>query len=154
MLSSTSAFAGFSQQDIAQLESLGKLEIDLPSGKVLVMEGDYEISSEDMPGWLVATEGKLTIALDITVNEALRREGTARELVNRIQNLRKDCGFEVTDKVSVVVEAIPEIEDSMKDFKEYIASQTLCSSIVAGNADGGREVEWNDGTLKIRIEKA
>ena len=150
----SSAFAGFSQQDIAQLESLGKLEIDLPSGKVLVMEGDYEISSEDMPGWLVATEGKLTIALDITVNEALRREGTARELVNRIQNLRKDCGFEVTDKVSVVVEAIPEIEDSMKDFKEYIASQTLCSSIVAGNADGGREVEWNDGTLKIKIEKA
>jgi isoleucyl-tRNA synthetase len=122
--------------------------------------GDYEISSEDMPGWLVASEGSLTIALDIEVSEALRSEGVARELVNRIQNLRKDSGFDVTDKVSVEIYADGEdhaqIEASLASFGEYLASQTLARGIVLkGLAEAGEDaadVEW-DTPLKIKVTR-
>ncbi len=151
----SSAFGTFTQQQIAEIEIAGSYSLSLPSGDVDLSTDDYEITSEDMPGWLVASEGKLTLALDITINDSLRREGVARELVNRIQNLRKDSGFDVTDKVNVKIEKMDEIADSMSEFKDYVASQTLSQSIeLADKLENASEVEWNDGMLKIEITKA
>ena len=134
--------------------------MNLPSGDVTLNVGDYEISSEDMPGWLVATEGAMTIALDITITEALRTEGVARELINRIQNLRKSSGFDVTDKVDVKIfadgEDGAEIAASLADFAEYVGAQTLALSVAAAplaEAGDAPEVEWNEGTIRILVTK-
>ena len=134
--------------------------LNLPSGDVTLNVGDYEISSEDMPGWLVATEGAMTIALDITVTEALKQEGVARELINRIQNLRKSSGFDVTDKVDVKIfadgEEGEEIAASLANFAEYVGAQTLALSVEAAplaEASDAPEVEWNEGTIKIKVTK-
>ena len=134
--------------------------LNLPSGDVTLNKGDYEISSEDMPGWLVATEGSMTIALDVTITEELKQEGVARELINRIQNLRKNSGFDVTDKVAVEIfaagEAYDEIIASLANFAEYVGSQTLALSVVAGQLTEGcdaPEVEWNEGTIRIKVTK-
>jgi isoleucyl-tRNA synthetase len=134
--------------------------LNLPSGDVTLNKGDYEISSEDMPGWLVATEGAMTIALDITITEQLKQEGVARELVNRIQNLRKSSGFDVTDKVDVVIfadgEDGEEINASLANFAEYIGAQTLALSVNAAplaEAGDAPEVEWNEGTIRIKVTK-
>ena len=134
--------------------------LSLPSGDVTLNKGDYEISSEDMPGWLVATEGSMTIALDVTVTEALKREGTARELINRIQNLRKSNGFDVTDKVYVTIYADgedgAEINASLVDFADYVAAQTLALSVSAAplaEAGDAPEVEWNDGNIRINVTR-
>lgn len=96
--------AEFSQERIAEVEAASETVLDLGGEKITVTPADFEITSEDMPGWLVASEGKLTVALDITVTEELKAEGVARELINRIQNIRKDSGFEVTDKIRVEIE--------------------------------------------------
>ena len=134
--------------------------LNLPSGDVTLNKGDYEISSEDMPGWLVATEGAMTIALDVTITEELKQEGVARELINRIQNLRKSSGFDVTDKVTVTIyadgEALEEINASLANFSDYVAAQTLALSVSAAPlAEAGEapEVEWNDGTIRINVVK-
>ena len=123
-------------------------------------KGDYEISSEDMPGWLVATEGSMTIALDITITEELRQEGVARELINRIQNLRKTSGFDVTDKIEVTIyaegEDAVEISASLANFSDYVAAQTLALSVKAASlaeAGDAPEVEWNDGTIRIAVAR-
>ena len=108
----------------------------LPGGDVVLNPGDYQISSEDMPGWLVASEGALTIALDVELTDDLRREGVARELVNRIQNLRKTAGFEVTDRIDTVIYAnAPEIAPALAAFGEWIGSQTLSRSGPRGGVD-------------------
>ena len=134
--------------------------LNLPSGDVTLNKGDYEISSEDMPGWLVATEGAMTIALDITITEELKQEGVARELINRIQNLRKGSGFDVTDKVDVVIfadgEDGAEIAASLENFADYIGAQTLALSVKAASlaeAGDAPEVEWNEGSIKIRVTR-
>ena len=107
-----------------------------------------------MPGWLVATEGKLTVAMDITITDSLRREGVARELVNRIQNLRKGKDFEVTDKVEVKIEKRDDVAESLQEFNEYVCGQTLCGSIeLADRLEGADEVEWGDDeVLRISIK--
>ena len=97
--------AAFTQEQIAAVESAPETTLDLGGERITVTAADFEITSEDMPGWLVTSEGKLTVALDITVTDDLRREGVARELINRIQNIRKDSGFEVTDRIRVEIEA-------------------------------------------------
>ena len=155
-----SAFAVMDQKSIAEIERSGMAEdprylLQLASGDVVLERGDYEITSEDMPGWLVASEGKLTVALDITISEALKREGTARELVNRIQNLRKESGFDVTDKIVAIVEKNPEIVASLEDYLQYVCSQTLCNNIELQDApQGAAEVEWgNNETLRIKISR-
>ena len=134
--------------------------LSLPSGDVTLNVGDYEISSEDMPGWLVATEGAMTIALDITITEALKQEGVARELINRIQNLRKSSGFDVTDKVDVKIYADgedgAEIAASLANFADYVAAQTLALSVEAApvaEAGDAPEVEWNEGAIRIKVTK-
>ena len=132
--------------------------IALPGGEVVLNPGDYQISSEDMPGWLVASEGALTIALDVELTDDLRREGVARELVNRIQNLRKTAGFEVTDRIDTVVYAdAPEIAPALAAFGEWIGSQTLSRSVkLAPAAEApadAREVEWTEGTIQITVKR-
>ena len=130
----------------------------LPGGDVVLNPGDYQISSEDMPGWLVASEGALTVALDVELTDELRREGVARELVNRIQNLRKTAGFEVTDRIDTVVYAdSPEIAAALEAYGEWIGAQTLSRSVAQAPAvaagDDAREVEWIDGTIAIAVKR-
>ena len=151
--------AVISEIQAAELSGTGYV-LNLPSGDVTLNKGDYEISSEDMPGWLVATEGTMTIALDVTITEALRQEGVARELINRIQNLRKSSGFDVTDKISIVIYAdgadAEEIAASLANFSEYVAAQTLALSVeTASLSDAGEapEVEWNETTIRIKVTK-
>ena len=158
------AFGGFSQAEIATLQKADvageEYKVSLPGGEVILKPGDYEISSEDMPGWAVATEGQLTVALDITLTDDLRAEGLARELVNRIQNVRKDSGFEVTDRVQVTVYASGDdffqIASAVDLFYDYITSQTL-SQIDSVSPDAApaeaAQVEWGDGTIAIQITK-
>ena len=153
------AFPQMSQETIAAIEASDEYKLALPSGEVVLCKGDYEITSEDMPGWLVASDGPLTLALDITVTDSLRREGTARELINRIQNLRKDNGFEVTDRVKVAVYAsVPEykaeIADALSSFGEYIASQTLSLEVSMAAAPTGKDVEWGEGSVNIDVKIA
>lgn len=155
------AVAEFSQEDIAAIEALGSTggaatyDLAIAGGEVLPVErADFEITSEDMPGWLVATEGTLTIALDIEVTPELRAEGMARELVNRIQNLRKEQGFEVTDKIRVVVESNPETDEAVSRFADYIAAQTLAQGGVSVAQGRQRsEIEIDELPLTVTVER-
>lgn len=146
-------FANFTQEQITEIESSAEYRFMLPTGQVTLTPEDVDITSEDMPGWLVAVDGKLTIALDITVSDELRREGTARELVNRIQNLRKESKFEVTDKVVVTIQPLEEIAEALQNYKEYICNQTLAKDIVLDENVEGAEIEWDETTLKIKVTK-
>ena len=160
-----SAFAAMDQHVINAIQNAetagAAYSLNLPEGEVVLNPGDYMISSEDMPGWLVASEGALTIALDIEVSEQLRNEGVARELVNRIQNLRKDSGFEVTDKVDVRIyadgEALEEITAALASYKDYVATQTLSLSIetrpAAEAGEKAAEVEWNEGKILVEATR-
>ncbi len=125
----SASIACFTQDDIAKIESEGHYQINAGDESIDIQLIDVEITSEDIPGWLVASEGKLTVALDITITENLRQEGIARELINRIQNIRKDSGFEVTDKISIEIKDHVEINDAVKNFKEFISTQTLAKNI-------------------------
>jgi isoleucyl-tRNA synthetase len=113
---------------------------------------DVEITSEDIPGWLVVNEGKLTVALDITVTEDLKLEGIARELINRIQNLRKDSGFDVTDKISIVMQKHPETDAAITEHRDYIMSQVLGVSLeTVEKVDDGVDVDMDDYMLSIKL---
>ena len=126
--------------------------LTLPDGDVVLAPGDYQISSEDMPGWLVASQGALTIALDIEITPELKQEGMARELVSRIQNLRKTAGFEVTDRIDVVIACNAPLEEVLRHFGSYVCAQTLAREIrFAENPDGAVAVEWEDGSLPIAV---
>ena len=149
--------AQFSQEQIAEIETNEETTLNLNGTDVVVTAADFEITSEDMPGWLVASEGKLTVALDITVTEELRREGVARELVNRIQNIRKDSGFEVTDKISVEIESNDLTAPAVESFAQYIAQQTLAVDVKAVAAPAGDfvvDADIDEVALKIAVTKA
>ena len=149
------AVAGLAQEEIATIETQGSILLALASGEVCIEIADVEIATEDMPGWLVANEGNLTIALDIEVSEALRQEGVARELVNRIQNIRKTSGYEITDKISVNIEAREEITEAVENHKDYIASQVLATSLcVVEKIDNPTPLDFEDFVVNIFIEKA
>ena len=142
------AFAQFSQSDISAIEASENYTFALPAGEVTLDKADYEITSEDMPGWLVATEGKLTVALDITITDALKKEGVARELINRIQNLRKEKDFEITDKVEVAIVKRDDVAESLAEYATYVCEQTLCGNItLADSIEGAEEVEWENGEM-------
>ncbi len=148
--------AGFSQERIAKIESSDVTTIVVDGEPLMMTREDFDITSEDMPGWLVASEGKVTVALDITITDELRREGTARELVNRIQNLRKDSGLEVTDKITVTIESMPLVVESLADQREYIATQVLAREVSLSDAPAGEFVqafEIGDSEVKIAISK-
>ena len=148
------AVAGMSQEAIAELEKAGQYSFDLDGNQVIIEISDVEIYSEDIPGWLVANEGKLTVALEVTVTEELRREGIARELVNRIQNIRKCSGFEITDKINIVLSKNPNTDDAVNEYNTYICNQVLANSLVLSDAvEGGTELNFDDFSLYAKVEK-
>ena len=117
---------------------------------------DVEVISEDIPGWLVANEGNLTVALDITVTDELKREGVARELVNRIQNIRKDKDFNITDKIAVKISSNENTDAAVEEYKEYISKQVLANSIVVADVEACEnkiELDMDDYKLAIVVEK-
>ncbi len=133
---------GFSEEDIATLEKNQGMELDLGTEKVTISMEDVEITTDDIPGWLVATEGGLTVALDITLTEELKGEGVARELVNRIQNLRKDSGFEVTDRIEIKIKNTPAISSAVEANKIYICAEVLADTLeIVEGATGGTTVD-------------
>ncbi|MFA6582154.1 MAG: DUF5915 domain-containing protein, partial [Paludibacter sp.] len=144
----------FGKNEIAEIERNGSYLLNLPTGEVQLLAEDVEIITEDMPGWLVANDGKLTVALDITVSDDLLREGIARELVNRIQNIRKSNGYEIIDKISVEIESRDEINEAVAEYSNYIAVQTLANSVVlVDSLEGATELEFDEYNVKIRINK-
>ena len=156
------AFAAFGQEQIGEIERCeGDYKLALPSGEVVLTKEDYEINSEDMPGWLVASEGSLTVALDIVQTPELVREGNARELIHPIQTLRKERDLDVTDRIATTVyaggEAYQQIEEALKAFGEYVAAQTLSLSLelkrIEDAPETASEVEWDKDTIKIDIKK-
>ncbi|NLT03572.1 MAG: class I tRNA ligase family protein, partial [Bacteroidales bacterium] len=143
------------QESISAFELTGQSVLTVAGQQITVETSDVEILSEDIPGWLVANEGRLTVALDVTVTEPLRLEGLARELVNRIQNLRKTSGFEITDKIHVVIEPNPDIEVMLAEWKEYIMGQTLALSVSMGETGpSATSQDFETYTLKVQVEKA
>lgn len=144
----------FDNIQISEIEKSGKYILTIADTEVEVLAEDVEIITEDMPGWLVANEGRLTVALDITVTDELLNEGIARELVNRIQNLRKSEGFEITDKIKVTIERKAEINLAVEQFGDYIASQTLANSInLVENLSDAEELDFDDYVVRVKVER-
>jgi isoleucyl-tRNA synthetase len=143
-----------SQADIASFEQEGTFTFDLGGQACEIVSDDVEIISEDIPGWLVANEGNLTIALDITVTDDLRKEGLARELVNRIQNIRKNNGYEITDQIHVAVSSSKEADEAIRDYAAYIRKQVLAESlnVVDGQVDGVT-LDFDEFELSVKIKK-
>jgi len=147
--------AAMSQADIAAFEQNGSFDLPLDDVPLYhLLPEDVEILTEDMPGWLVSTEGSLTIALDIELSKELIEEGIARELINRIQNLRKSSGLEITDRIVVTIENRPEIADAVAHCKDYIAGQVLATSTELKDEVEGESVEMDGYSLQIKITKA
>ena len=144
----------FSQEQINQLEREGSLPLVIAGNSINLSLEDVEISSQDIEGWLVANSNGITVALDITISEELKEEGIARELVNRIQNIRKDSGFEVTDKIKVHLQKNFELEKAVKANEAYIKSETLTQTMVfEDNISNGTEIEFDEIKTKIAITK-
>ena len=148
------AIRNFTKEDIVKIELNGKIAIEL-EGKIINLDfSDVEISSKDIEGWLVANEGAITVALDVTISEELRKEGVARELINRIQNARKDKGLEVTDRIKLTVLKFEDLEESINNNKEYIMSETLTDELVfVDQLIDGSEIEFDTIKSKILINK-
>ena len=148
------AVAEMSQEAIAELEKKGSYTFNLDGAEAVIETTDVEIFSEDIPGWLVANEGKLTVALEVTVTEELRREGIARELVNRIQNIRKSSGFEITDKIKITLSKNPQTDDAVNEYNDYIRNQVLGTSLtLADNVENGTELNFDDFSLYVSVVK-
>jgi isoleucyl-tRNA synthetase len=148
------AVSEMSQEAIAELEKNGKYAFQLDGGEAVVEATDVEIFSEDIPGWLVANEGKLTVALEVTVTEELKREGIARELVNRIQNIRKSSGFEITDKINIVLSKNPDTDGAVNEYNTYICNQVLANSLtLADEVADGTELNFDDFSLYVKVTK-
>ncbi|MCF6280513.1 MAG: DUF5915 domain-containing protein, partial [Flavobacteriaceae bacterium] len=142
------------QEDISKIEKEGKINIEVNGTFLELSIDEVEISSQDIEGWLVANQGRLTVALDVTITDALRKEGNARELINRVQNLRKDSGFEVTDKIKLSIEKNSILEASVKANETYIKSETLTNELVFVDiVKNGTEIAFDTVETKIVIEK-
>lgn len=142
------------QEAIAELEKNGRYTLSLTDGEAVIEAADVEIISEDIPGWLVANEGKLTVALEVTVTEELRREGIARELVNRIQNIRKSSGFEITDKIRIRLSKNQETDDAVNEYNSYICNQVLGVSLeLVDEVKDGTELNFDDFSLFVSVIK-
>ena len=147
------AMSALDQDQIAELETNGKIAVDVEGNAVEVEAADVEIISEDIPGWLVSNEGKLTVALEIELNDELRNEGMARELISRIQNLRKETGLEITDRIYVTLTPNEKVEKAVAGFADYIKSQVLALDITLADNDG-TETELDDFKINIKVVKA
>lgn len=148
------AVGEMSQEEIAELERNGQYTLTLNGEQAIIELNDVEVISEDIPGWLVANEGKLTVALEVTITEELRREGIARELVNRIQNIRKSNGFEITDKIKITLSKNQQTDDAVKEYNTYICNQVLGTSLtLSDKVENGTELSFDDFSLFINVEK-
>ncbi|HKK82245.1 MAG TPA: isoleucine--tRNA ligase, partial [Prolixibacteraceae bacterium] len=150
------AVAQMDQDNIGQLEQEGRFTLNVAGQEVMLTPDDVEITSEDIPGWTVSSEGQVTVALDIKISDDLHHEGIAREFVNRIQNIRKDSNFEVTDKINVQIEKHQALNEALEKHNEFICSQTLANSLTLVESIEGnnvREIDIDDISIKIRVEK-
>ena len=153
MKAAAKAISELSQADIAALERDGFIELSLDGEASRIEVADVEIISEDIPGWLVANDGALTVALDVSITDELRREGIARDIINRVQNIRKDRDYDITDRITLTFVPDGAVEQVIADFGEYIASQVLADAIaVAPVADDAAGVELLDiDELKVKV---
>ena len=148
------AINAMTAQDISTIENEGEITVDINGKSVTLAPEDVEITSQDIEGWLVASSGSLTVALDVTLTDELKNEGIARELVNRIQNLRKDSGFEVTDKIEVQLQRDGKVEQAVNDNLEYIKMETLTAKLdVAEQVTNGIAIAFDDVETKLAIKK-
>ena len=142
------------QDQIELLEKQGWLNVDVEGQSVTVESADVDIISEDIPGWLVSNEGNLTVALEVELNDDLRNEGMARELINRVQNMRKEAGFEITDRICVYVSHNDAMEKAIGNYSDYIKGQVLADNIEVSDDNRGTEVEFDDFKLYIDVVKS
>ncbi|MGZ8511688.1 MAG: DUF5915 domain-containing protein, partial [Chitinophagaceae bacterium] len=150
----SAALAKFTQEDIARLEKEGQYNLSIDSEPVILQITDVDISSEDIPGWTVAGKGSLTVALDVTITPELEAEGNAREFVNRIQKIRKDNGFELTDRIDVIVAAPNGMKDSLTTFNTYICAEILADKLeIVPEIQGGTTLELHDVSLNVIVSK-
>jgi isoleucyl-tRNA synthetase len=150
------AIAQFGKEDIQKLENNGVYHLNINGEEVAIELGDVEITTDDIPGWLIASQGALTIALDVTITEDLRQEGIARDIVNKIQGLRKDSGLEVTDQINILIEKQAETEEAINNNISYICSETLAKNLklVDSEMSEGELVELSDSlSMKVKVEK-
>ena len=158
MKSAANAIASFSQEQIRELERVGQTQIEADGLAILIQADEVEITTEDIPGWVVSSEGNITVALDITVTEPLRLEGIARDLINRIQNIRKESGLEVTDRIKITLQNQPELKVAVQQNLEYICNETLTDNIFW--SDEASDLIWHDAeiadniTAKLAIRKS
>jgi isoleucyl-tRNA synthetase len=152
MKSVAAAMDSLSQEQIAELEKNGSIGINVEGQDLTIEAVDVDIISEDIPGWLVANEGNLTVALEVELTEELKNEGMARELINRIQNIRKESGLEITDRITVMLAPQPDVEKAVESFGDYIKTQVLADTIAVQPNDG-QEIDFDDFKLNIKIEK-
>ncbi len=156
MKAAAAAISALSQAEIATLEREGFIELQIDGAPLRIEAADVEIFSEDIPGWLVANDGSLTVALEVTITEDLRREGIARDIINRIQNIRKDRGFEITDRITLVFAPDATVEGVLKDYAEYISAQVLATALTVATPDDAQDVENLDIdglAVKVHISK-
>jgi isoleucyl-tRNA synthetase len=142
-------------QQIVSFEANGTYNFNINGEQIALTTEDVEIISEDIPGWQVANEGKLTVALDVTVSDDLRYEGIAREFVNRIQNIRKENGFDVTDKITVLIEKNNAVNEAVNRHSAYIASQTLATTVeLTGSfTENAKDIEIDEIVVKVEVRK-
>ncbi|MGA1225912.1 MAG: isoleucine--tRNA ligase [Tamlana sp.] len=149
-----SAVVNFSSEDINKIEQNGSLEVAINGKNITLERTDVEITSQDIEGWLVANEGALTVALDVTITDELRKEGIARELINRIQNLRKDSGFEVTDRIDVTLQKDEQVINAVKTNLDYIKTETLTEELeIKDEIKDGIEIAFDNVNTKLFIQK-
>lgn len=148
------AINNLSEKDIAAIETDGKLSIDLNGDKVELLLEEVEISTQDIEGWLVANQGNLTVALDVSISEELRNEGIARELVNRIQNLRKESGLEVTDKIRLSIKKDGVLDEAVNKNAEYIKNETLTQELILKEeVENGNAIVFDQVNTSMSLEK-
>ena len=154
MKSVNAVVSALSQKQIAELEQYEKLPVIVEGQEVCIELEDVEIISEDIPGWTIAQEGKFTVALDIEITPELKAEGLSRLVIKRIQALRKDSGFEITDRIDVVLEETEELREVLDTFRDHIAAQVLANSISFGDASEGSEQDFTDFKAMVKLTKA
>ncbi len=154
MKSVNAAVLAMSQEQIKELETAGQIVLDVEGQPTTVEAVDVEIISEDIPGWTIAQEGSITVALDIEITPELKTEGDSRLIIKRIQAVRKETGLEITDRINVVIEKTEATEKAVSVFGEHIKAQVLANSLTVGDVVDGQAAELGDETVKISVQKA
>ncbi len=154
MKSVSAALSGFGQEDIRTLELAGQITLDIDGEPLVISRDEAEIQSEDVPGWMVASKNALTVALDVTISDDLEQEGNARELVNRIQRIRKDSGFDLTDRIFVKLSQHEKLAKAISQYNDYICAEILADKLeFLPEINGGTDIEVNDIPIRVIIEK-